>query len=97
MSKQLVLFCDFDGTITEKDNIVAIMRKFSPPNWEEIAQQILSQQISIREGVGKLFAMLPSSLRQEITDFIVAEARIRPGFAEFVQFCEKQGIDLLIT
>ncbi|MCK9918282.1 hypothetical protein MXD81_55085, partial [Microbacteriaceae bacterium K1510] len=70
MSKQLVLFCDFDGTITEKDNIVAIMRKFSPPNWEEITQQILSQQISIREGVGKLFAMLPSSLRQEITDFI---------------------------
>lgn len=32
MSKKLVLFCDFDGTITEKDNIVAIVKKFAPPN-----------------------------------------------------------------
>lgn len=97
MSKKLVLFCDFDGTITEKDNIVAIMRKFAPPEWETITQQILGQQISIREGVGKLFAMLPSSLCQEITDFIVSEAKIRPGFAEFVRFCEETDIELLIT
>ncbi|UFJ39754.1 2-hydroxy-3-keto-5-methylthiopentenyl-1-phosphate phosphatase [Brevibacillus humidisoli] len=97
MSKQLVLFCDFDGTITEKDNIVAIMRKFAPPEWEGLTKQILSQQISVREGVGKLFAMLPSSRKQEIVDYIVEEAAIRPGFAEFVRFCEEKQIELLIT
>lgn len=97
MSKKLVLFCDFDGTITEKDNIVAIMRRFAPPEYEELTQRILGQQISVQEGVGKLFKMLPSSLRQEIVDFIVAEAKIRPGFGEFVRFCEESGIRLLIT
>jgi 2-hydroxy-3-keto-5-methylthiopentenyl-1-phosphate phosphatase len=97
MSKKLVLFCDFDGTITEKDNIVAIMRQFAPPQWEALTQQILTQQISIREGVGKLFTLLPSSQRAEITDFIVKEATIRPGFAEFVRFCKEQDIELLIT
>jgi len=97
VSKQLVLFCDFDGTITEKDNIVAIMRRFAPPGWEEVTEKILGQKISIQEGVGKLFQMLPSSLKQEIIDFIVEEAKIRPGFAEFVQFCEEENIELLIT
>ncbi|MGE5704112.1 MAG: 2-hydroxy-3-keto-5-methylthiopentenyl-1-phosphate phosphatase [Clostridia bacterium] len=97
MTKQLVLFCDFDGTITEKDNIVAIMRRFAPPEWQELTERILGQQISVQEGVGKLFHLLPSSLRQEITDFIVAEAKIRPGFGEFVQYCEDNGILLLIT
>ncbi|WP_126428512.1 2-hydroxy-3-keto-5-methylthiopentenyl-1-phosphate phosphatase [Brevibacillus marinus] len=97
MSKQLVLFCDFDGTITEKDNIVAIMRKFAPPEAEELTQQILRQQISIREGVGKLFALLPCSLKQEIVDFVVGEATIRPGFTEFVDFCREKRIELLIT
>jgi 2-hydroxy-3-keto-5-methylthiopentenyl-1-phosphate phosphatase len=97
LSKKLVLFCDFDGTITEKDNIVAIMRKFAPPGWEALTEQILGQKISVREGVGQLFAMLPSSLKEEITRFIVEEAKIRPGFAEFVRFCEEQGIELLIT
>ncbi|GAA4713365.1 2-hydroxy-3-keto-5-methylthiopentenyl-1-phosphate phosphatase [Brevibacillus fulvus] len=98
MTKKLVLFCDFDGTITEKDNIVAIMKRFAPPGWEAIADQVLGQQISVREGVGKMFAMLPSSLRQEIIDFIVKETKIRPGFAEFVQFCrQEQQVELLIT
>lgn len=97
MSKQLVLFCDFDGTITESDNIVAIMRKFAPPEAEELTRQILNQQISIREGVGKLFALLPSTLKQAIVDFVVGEARIRPGFPEFLRFCEEQQIELLIT
>lgn len=97
MSRKLVLFCDFDGTITEKDNIVAIVRKFAPPEWEALTEQILSQKISVQEGVGKLFQLIPSSLRQEIIDYIVNEAQIRPGFAEFVSFCRQEGIELLIT
>lgn len=97
MSRKLVLFCDFDGTITKSDNIVAIMRKFAPPEWEELTGQILGQEISIQQGVGKLFSLLPSSLKEEITQFIVQEAVIRDGFAEFVQFCKEQEIELLIT
>ncbi|MED2255505.1 2-hydroxy-3-keto-5-methylthiopentenyl-1-phosphate phosphatase [Brevibacillus parabrevis] len=97
MSKKLVLFCDFDGTITEKDNIVAIVKKFAPPEWEALTEQILSQKISVQEGVGKLFQLLPSSLRQDIVDYIVNEATIRPGFADFVRFCREEGIELLIT
>lgn len=97
MTRRLVLFCDFDGTITEKDNIVAIMRQFAPEGWEELTRQILAQEISIQEGVGQLFAMLPSSRREEITRFITAEAKIRPGFPVFVQFCKEREIELLIT
>lgn len=97
MSKSLVLFCDFDGTITEKDNIVAIMRRFAPPEREELIEQILTQKISIQEGVGKLFQLIPSAKKQEIIDFIVAEAAIRPGFEEFVRFCRGEDIELLVT
>ncbi len=97
MSKKLVLFCDFDGTITEKDNIVAIVRKFAPPEWEALTEQILSQKISVQEGVGKLFQLLPSSLRDQIVDYITKEATIRPGFADFVRYCREEGIEWLVT
>ncbi|MFM1653117.1 2-hydroxy-3-keto-5-methylthiopentenyl-1-phosphate phosphatase [Brevibacillus sp. B_LB10_24] len=97
MSKQIILFCDFDGTITEKDNIAAIMRRFAPPEAEPLMQKILTQQMSIREGVGQLFAMLPSALKDEIVQFIVKDAKIRPGFEQFVRFCDEAGIELLIT
>jgi 2-hydroxy-3-keto-5-methylthiopentenyl-1-phosphate phosphatase len=92
-----VIYCDFDGTITESDNIIAIMKKFTPPNWEKIKDQILSREISINEGVGKLFSGLPSDMRTEITRFAIENAKIRRGFKEFVDFANVEGIPLYIV
>mgnify|MGYP005845266115 FL=1 len=39
---QSVIFCDFDGTVTEKDNIVAIMEEFSPEGWQPIVNEIFN-------------------------------------------------------
>ncbi|ENQ3078803.1 2-hydroxy-3-keto-5-methylthiopentenyl-1-phosphate phosphatase [Bacillus cereus] len=90
------IFCDFDGTITNNDNIVAIMQKFAPPEAETIKQLILSQELSIQEGVGKLFSLLPTSLQDKITAFIKETAVIRSGFIEFVHFLQKNNIKLYI-
>ncbi|MDM5189743.1 2-hydroxy-3-keto-5-methylthiopentenyl-1-phosphate phosphatase [Bacillus sp. DX4.1] len=90
------IFCDFDGTITNNDNIVAIMEKFAPPEAETIKQKILSQEISIQEGVGQLFSLLPSNLRDDITTFIKETAVIRAGFQEFVQFVQTNHISFHI-
>lgn len=38
------VFCDFDGTITNNDNIMSIMEKFAPPEAEEVKNRILSQE-----------------------------------------------------
>jgi 2-hydroxy-3-keto-5-methylthiopentenyl-1-phosphate phosphatase len=92
-----VIYCDFDGTITESDNIIAIMKKFAPPNWEETKDQILSREISISEGVGALFSRLPSSKRVEITNYAIENAKIREGFAEFVDFVRTEKIPLYIV
>lgn len=92
-----VIYCDFDGTITESDNIIAIMKKFAPPNWEKVKDQILSREISISEGVGKLFAGLSSDMKNEITRFAIENAKIREGFAEFVDFVRAEGIPLYIV
>lgn len=97
MSKERIIFCDFDGTITVNDNIVAIMKHFNPEGWEGIVEKIVTQQISIREGVGAMFALLPTSRKGEIVDYAINNAVIRDGFAEFVAYCKEQGITLLIT
>ena len=35
-----VIYCDFDGTITESDNIVALMEKFGPNDAEAIKESM---------------------------------------------------------
>lgn len=92
-----VIFCDFDGTITETDNIIALMKQFAPPEWNGIKDQVLSQEISIQEGVGKMFSLLPSTLKEEIIDFLKETAIIRKGFADFVNFTKEEDIRLYIV
>ena len=92
-----IIFCDFDGTITKSDNIISIMKQFAPPEWEEVKDDILSQKVSIQDGVTTLFSLLPSSKQKEITDFILKKAEIREGFADFISFVKESGIKLYIV
>lgn len=96
MTKPIV-FCDFDGTITNSDNIIAVMKRFAPPEWEAIKDDILAQRCSVQEGVGRLFSLLPSSLKEEIIHFLLQTARIRDGFREFVAFLKERDIPLYIV
>lgn len=96
-AKKPMIFCDFDGTITNSDNIIAIMKKFAPAEWDDIKDKVLSQEISIKEGVGKMFALLLSEKKEIITEYILAHAEIRDGFREFVAFTKEEGIPLYIV
>lgn len=96
-SKPPVLFCDFDGTITLSDNIVAVMKHFNPAGWEPIVQDIVALKKSVRQGVGEMFALLPSSMKGEITDYILSTAGIRPGFQELLDWCKKNGVEFFVT
>ncbi|KOO50490.1 2-hydroxy-3-keto-5-methylthiopentenyl-1-phosphate phosphatase [Priestia koreensis] len=94
--RNLILFCDFDGTITNTDNIIAIMKQFAPPEWNAIKDDVLAQRVSVQEGVGKMFSLLPSSLKNEIIEFLLKKAEIREGFQEFVAFAREKGLPLYI-
>ncbi|MFE8703581.1 2-hydroxy-3-keto-5-methylthiopentenyl-1-phosphate phosphatase [Cytobacillus sp. FJAT-54145] len=95
--KQIAVFCDFDGTITEKDNIINIMKHFAPKEWEKLKDDVLAQRISIREGVGKMFALLPSNLKEDIIEFAKEHGKIRDGFQPFVDFLKAEHISLYIV
>lgn len=90
------VFCDFDGTITNNDNIMSIMEKFAPPEAEEVKNKILSQELTIQEGVSQLFQLLPTNLQHEIIQFLIETAEIRTGFHEFIQFVNENNISFYV-
>lgn len=90
------VFIDYDGTITRKDTIIAIMEAFAPSEWVSLKEGVLSGEISVRKGVGEMFSLLPSRLKGRIVRFVKKETRIRKGFHEFIQYCRKMKIDYLV-
>lgn len=95
--KTPIIFCDFDGTITANDNIVAIMKHFKPEGYETVMQAVLDQDISIREGVGRMFALFPSSRKSEIVSYALEQAVIREGFREFLDYLNAKEIPFYVT
>ncbi len=95
--KKPIIFCDFDGTVTETDNIISLMEKFAPIEWVSVKDQILAQEVSVQEGVGKLFSLLPSNSREDLVTFLKEHSVIREGFSDFVQFTKEEGIPLYIV
>ena len=92
--KKLIIFSDFDGTITERDVIVMIMEKFAPPEWGKIKNKILNERtITLKDGIEKLFSLIESKKKKEIVDFVKKEVRLRDGFVEFLDFCNKEKFD----
>ncbi|WHZ59449.1 2-hydroxy-3-keto-5-methylthiopentenyl-1-phosphate phosphatase [Metabacillus hrfriensis] len=96
MSKPIII-CDFDGTITNNDNIIAIMKKFAPPEWNALKDDVLRQRISVRAGVEKMFRLIPSELKYDIIQYLLFTAQLRDGFREFVQYTEEEEIPLYIV
>ncbi|WP_409346658.1 2-hydroxy-3-keto-5-methylthiopentenyl-1-phosphate phosphatase [Paenibacillus sp. MBLB4367] len=95
--KKPVIFCDFDGTITENDNIISIMKRFDPPGWKQLVDDCFAGKITLQAAVGGMFALLPSSLKEEIVSFVNDQIRIRAGFPELLAYCQEHDITFIVT
>lgn len=96
-TRKPLIICDFDGTITMNDNIISIMKTFAPPEWTALKDGVLSKTLSIKEGVGRMFGLLPSRLKEEITRYVLEDAKIREGFREFVAFVKEHELPFYIV
>ncbi|MFJ5767398.1 2-hydroxy-3-keto-5-methylthiopentenyl-1-phosphate phosphatase [Lysinibacillus sp. NPDC093210] len=92
-----IIFCDFDGTITETDNIVSLMTHFVPEQSEKIAKAMMAQTISFKEGITAMFDLLSTSQKDDIIQYLMETAVIREGFSEFVRYAQEHDIPFYIV
>ncbi len=96
MSDQnIVILCDFDGTISTKDVTDALLEKFSSPEWEEIEEAWQEGLINSRECMAEQYALVRAS-EEEIDDFL-ATIEIDPHFPAFLTFCRENDHPLTIV
>jgi 2-hydroxy-3-keto-5-methylthiopentenyl-1-phosphate phosphatase len=93
-----VVFCDFDGTLTERDVVVMVMERFAPPQWRNMADAILeAKTVTLRDGIAQLFALLPSELAPAIDAFVRQQVVLRPGLDELLTLCDTHGIPFYVV
>jgi 2-hydroxy-3-keto-5-methylthiopentenyl-1-phosphate phosphatase len=93
----LAFYCDFDGTISEQDMIGAIVRQFLPDTGQTIVDQVNAKLLTVRQGVEAMMGQIPSHRFPEVKQFAREHTRVRPGFADFTNFCRTQGWRLTVV
>jgi 2-hydroxy-3-keto-5-methylthiopentenyl-1-phosphate phosphatase len=90
------LAIDFDGTITEDDTLDATARQFCN-RWvyRRLDRGLTRGSLTLREVITGEFERIRAPL-DEVVDWVLGRARIRPGFREFIKLAEDRGWRALV-
>ena len=91
-----VVFCDFDGTITSRESLEAVFKRFAPELYAPIKEKMMALEITIREGVRQVLESIPSARYPEILEY-VKSIPIRPGFEQLLDFLDDNAVLFVIV
>ncbi len=90
------IFCDFDGTITEQEVFVALMRHFAPEAAALVLPEIYARRLSLREGLPRVLDTIPARCWPEMEDF-VRGAVLRPGLDGLLAAAQGAGVPFIVV
>jgi 2,3-diketo-5-methylthio-1-phosphopentane phosphatase len=94
MARAKVLL-DFDGTVTVKDTVDAILERFAEPAWRDVEEDWKDGKIGTRYCRAKHTALIRATPKE--IDSLIDEIEIDPGFDEFMQTCKRLDVDVTIV
>ena len=95
MKFERVVFCDFDGTITDEDTFVSILEKFTPEIAIRLLPMVFSRKITLLEGIRQTIGSIPSIYYPQIIEHI-AHRPVRGGLKELIDFLNNHHIPFVV-
>jgi 2-hydroxy-3-keto-5-methylthiopentenyl-1-phosphate phosphatase len=91
-----LIVVDFDGTITEHDTLVQIVRAQAPDVFDQVEADLDAGRITLRECIRREFQAVRGEHDQIVAD-AVERARVRAGFAELVAAARAAGDRVVVV
>ena len=88
--------CDFDGTVTEKDTSFFLLDAFAQGDWRQVLRGYKEHRISVGDFNTKAFAMVKDD-ETTLLEELKGRVKVRSGFHELVDYCQKKGFRLVIV
>jgi 2,3-diketo-5-methylthio-1-phosphopentane phosphatase len=94
--ERLLIACDFDGTITQRDTLHLIVESYGTRGlWEAIEPRLRAGELTLEQAMQEEFASVRATL-DEVRALVLREAGLRPGFPEFVAWTRRHGHRLVV-
>ncbi len=92
---QRIVFCDFDGTITERDGFVSVCRTFAPEAVERYLPGVMDGTVSLREGLTHILESIESARYPEMLTHC-DDVPIRPGLEALIDWLAQRDIPFVV-
>lgn len=92
----MIIQCDFDGTITRNNLSVLLREKFARGDWQKIDSDYLQGHLTVEQS-NRLQYTLVKEPKEKLQEFVRQHIELRPGFLEFVSYCQDTDIPLVIV
>lgn len=92
----LVVLCDFDGTVTTIDTAEWILTKFAQGDWHKIDRQFEQGKITLEECLNKEFSSVKAS-KERILKELRETVIFRPNFKKLCEYCKKNDVSLIVA
>jgi len=92
----LVVLCDFDGTITTIDTAEWVLARFAQGDWRVFDRQFEKGEITLEECLNRQFSLVRTSKKQillELKNIVV----FRPNFKRLAEYCKENHVPLMIV
>jgi len=89
-----IVFCDFDGTISEIDVTDLILTRFADPSWTEVEQQWVRGEIGSRQCLAQQIGLVRASTTS--LNAVIDSVRVDPHFNELCRMLEKQSVPFYV-
>lgn len=90
-----IIFCDFDGTITEVDITDMMLSQFAHPSWQEVEQEWVRGLIGSRECLERQMALVQATAPE--LDALIDSIPIDPSFPKFYRFAREKRIPVCVA
>jgi len=92
----MIIQCDFDGTIIRNNLSVLLREKYACGDWRKIDSDYLHGHLTVEQSNKLQFAFIKES-KERLQSFIRQHIELRPGFVEFVRYCQESAIPFAIV
>ena len=92
----MLIQCDFDGTIIRSNLGVLFRERFAHGDWKSIEIAYAQRRITVEECNRWQYRLIREPIKN-LQEFASRHSEVRPGFNEFVDYCQHSDISLVIV
>lgn len=93
--RPIVVFCDFDGTVTTSDVTDVLLKQLAHPSWQEIEERWVNGEIDDCQCMAQQIALIDGAW-PNIVKVVDNSIAIDPHFKSFMALCNSMNIPVYI-